>query len=174
MRKLVAVLMLGWPVLALADLYRWVDPESGSVKFSSYPPPWYGDAAKQRRAPKVEHIPAGRETPAWRDPAEPGPAAAKPRAVPDAMAPAQEAKAIDEQRRELLAAFASLRQPEEFARARSALPPQLELFRKLSADLDRLDPGGAARRHAEARPVLERMSEALRSQLGAVPQPRER
>ena len=43
---------------AAADLYRWVDPESGSVKFSSYPPPWYGDEAKQRHAPKVEVIPS--------------------------------------------------------------------------------------------------------------------
>lgn len=47
---------------AAADLYRWVDPESGSVKFSSYPPPWYGDEARERRAPKVEVIPARGET----------------------------------------------------------------------------------------------------------------
>ena len=46
---------------AAADLYRWVDPETGSVKFSSYPPPWYDDPAQARRAPKVEHIPAGRD-----------------------------------------------------------------------------------------------------------------
>jgi len=46
---------------AAADLYRWVDPESGSVKFSSYPPPWYGDEAKQRHAPKVEVIPSAIE-----------------------------------------------------------------------------------------------------------------
>ena len=46
--------------VAHADLYRWVDPETGSVKFSSYPPPWYGDEAMQRRAPKVERIPSGR------------------------------------------------------------------------------------------------------------------
>jgi hypothetical protein len=44
-----------------ADLYRWVDPETGSVKYSSYPPPWYGDESKQRRAPKVEFIPAANE-----------------------------------------------------------------------------------------------------------------
>jgi hypothetical protein len=46
---------------AAADLYRWVDPDTGSVKFSSYPPPWYGDEAKQHRAPKVEVIPARSE-----------------------------------------------------------------------------------------------------------------
>lgn len=177
MRLVLAVALIAWPVLAPADLYRWVDPESGSIKFSSYPPPWYGDAAKQRRAPKVEHIPAGREAPGAADreaapargEAEAAPAAARPRATE----PVQEARAIEEQRRELLTAFASLRQPEDFARARAALPPQIELFRKLSADLDRLDPNGAARRLDEARPVLERLSEALRQQLGAVP-PRER
>ena len=43
---------------AAADLYRWIDPETGSTKYSSYPPPWYGDEAQQRRAPKVEVIPA--------------------------------------------------------------------------------------------------------------------
>lgn len=61
MRFAVAVAMLAWAAHfsgpAAADLYRWVDPESGSVKFSSYPPLWYGDPAKERRAPKVEVIP---------------------------------------------------------------------------------------------------------------------
>jgi hypothetical protein len=53
------MLLFIWADPAAADLYRWVDPETGSVKFSSYPPPWYGDEAKQRRAPKVERIPGG-------------------------------------------------------------------------------------------------------------------
>lgn len=61
MRFAVAVVMLAWAAQfsgpAAADLYRWVDPETGSVKFSSYPPPWYGDPAKERRAPNVEVIP---------------------------------------------------------------------------------------------------------------------
>ena len=56
------VLLFTWANPAAADLYRWVDPETGSVKFSSYPPPWYGDAAKARRAPKVEVIPSVRTT----------------------------------------------------------------------------------------------------------------
>ncbi|HEY8067461.1 MAG TPA: DUF4124 domain-containing protein [Burkholderiales bacterium] len=54
----VAVLLLLHAAPAAADLYRWIDPETGSVKFSSYPPPWYGDPAAERRAPKVEVIPA--------------------------------------------------------------------------------------------------------------------
>ena len=52
---------------AAADLYRWIDPESGSIKYSSYPPPWYGDPVAERRAPKVEVIPARETT------AKPGP-----------------------------------------------------------------------------------------------------
>jgi hypothetical protein len=45
------------PLPAHADLYRWVDPQTGSVKLSSTPPPWYGDPEKQRGAPAVEVVP---------------------------------------------------------------------------------------------------------------------
>ena len=38
---------------AHADLYRWVDPESGSVKLSNAPPPWY----ERGGGPAVEVIP---------------------------------------------------------------------------------------------------------------------
>ena len=58
MRPAIIVAALLWTGTAAADLYRWVDPETGSVKLSSYPPPWYGDEARERRAPKVEVIPA--------------------------------------------------------------------------------------------------------------------
>jgi len=60
-RFALAIAMLAWAAQfsgpAAADLYRWVDPATGSVKFSSYPPPWFGDPAQARRAPKVEVIP---------------------------------------------------------------------------------------------------------------------
>ena len=60
-----------------ADLYRWIDRQSGSVKFSSTPPPWYGDPEKQRNAPAVEVIP-------YRAPAAPPkPAAEVARKGPD-------------------------------------------------------------------------------------------
>ena len=49
-----------FPAAALADLYRWVDPETGSVKFSNVAP--VGVRVK------VERIPAA---PAPRAPAEP-------------------------------------------------------------------------------------------------------
>jgi len=38
---------------AHADLYRWVDPETGSVKLSNSPPPWYDTP----NGPKVERVP---------------------------------------------------------------------------------------------------------------------
>jgi hypothetical protein len=37
--KAFSLLLLFASLPALADLYRWVDPETGSVKFSSVPPP---------------------------------------------------------------------------------------------------------------------------------------
>lgn len=65
MRFTVAALLCLWIAPCAADLYRWVDPETGSVKFSSYPPPWFNDAAKQRHAPKVEVIAPGKSAPAF-------------------------------------------------------------------------------------------------------------
>jgi uncharacterized protein DUF4124 len=59
------LLLLASPA-AKADLYRWVDPQSGSVKFSSVPPP-----ASQ---PGVEVVP-------YRGPAAP------PRPAPSSAAP---------------------------------------------------------------------------------------
>lgn len=94
MRFAVAVAMLAWAAQfsgpAAADLYRWVDPETGSIKFSSYPPPWYGDPAKERRAPKIEVIPERSSAPssgpkpeelARPEIARPGPGSAEPRSA---------------------------------------------------------------------------------------------
>ena len=38
---------------AQADLFRWVDPETGSVKISNTPPPWY----ERSGGPAVERVP---------------------------------------------------------------------------------------------------------------------
>ena len=60
-----AVALFAWAGPAAADLYRWVDPQTGTVKFSSYPPPWFGDAQRAGRAPKVEVIPSGKPATAF-------------------------------------------------------------------------------------------------------------
>jgi len=73
-----AMLLCLWTGQAGADLYRWVDPETGSVKFSSYPPPWYGDEAKQRKSPKVEVITPAKPQDEPRPEAKPKPAPVPP------------------------------------------------------------------------------------------------
>jgi len=97
MRIAVAVAMLAWAAQfsgpAAADLYRWVDPESGSIKFSSYPPPWFGDPAQERRAPKVEVIPDRSSAPSsGPKPDEEARLEAKPAAKPAAR---PEARPVD-------------------------------------------------------------------------------
>jgi hypothetical protein len=168
MRLAIVSAALAWAAqfsgTAAADLYRWVDPESGSVKFSSYPPPWYGDAAQERRAPKVEHIPARRDAPARRD--EPARdqdgAQARPPGAGQQIALALEA--LNERRKALLAAFESLQRPEDFSRAGAGLRQQYEAYQAVTVEMDRLDPKGAERRNAVNQPVLERIAQGLRAQ----------
>jgi len=88
-RRCLLLAALLWSVTAAADLYRWVDPETGSVKFSSYPPPWYGDEKLERRAPRVEHIPP--RGPGGSGPVEPPAEGSKPPVKPAAGAPARPA-----------------------------------------------------------------------------------
>ena len=52
--RLFFLLGLAFSLPAHADLYRWVDPQSGSVKFSSVPPDWHGDPLREGVAPRVE------------------------------------------------------------------------------------------------------------------------
>jgi hypothetical protein len=144
-RRLLILAALAWSATAAADLYRWVDPETGSVKYSSYPPPWFGDDA-QRRAPKVEHIPA-------RSPGQSGPLPsldAPPSAVPEAGTVA----ALERERRALLVQIA-----EGVGRPAAGrdMQKQLEAFSDLSARLDKLDPAGAAARRTEAERLLQKM-----------------
>jgi Domain of unknown function (DUF4124) len=121
------LLVLAWSAFhAHADLYRWVDPDSGSVKYSNLPPPWFGDAGKQRNAPPVEVI---RE----RKPQAPR----KPATV----------VALEARWDELGKYLASL-PPTAEMRADPAVRHQIETYQALGAELDRIDPAGAARRRA--------------------------
>lgn len=47
-----------------ADLYLWKDPATGAMRIYSYPPPWYGNPALEKRSPKVERIPERQRAPA--------------------------------------------------------------------------------------------------------------
>lgn len=130
---------------ATADLYRWVDPETGSVKFSSYPPPWYDDPAQARRAPKVEHIPAGRD------------AVAKPEAPGALLEGARRIEVLEMQRRAMLRQLSKLPPPSATGLAAQALQKELKAYDELSDQIDALDPAGAAARRRELQALIDRI-----------------
>jgi hypothetical protein len=132
--------------VAHADLYRWVDPDSGSVKYSSYPPPWYGDEAMQRRAPKVERIPARSDSPVRPD--------APPGGAQDA---ARSYEVLEARRKAMLQQMPAIAARGGTERGVPALQKQLEAFAALSDQIDKLNPEGAAARRAEAEAVLQKL-----------------
>jgi hypothetical protein len=133
MRRAVAVLISLWIAPALADLYRWVDPETGTVKFSSYPPPWFNDAAKQGRAPKVEVIRPSRTAPAFASEAEgePAPKAAERGVGRDALL---------KQLAQRVAALASAA-PEAMGQANAELAEPLQQLERLDRQQKPSNPG---------------------------------
>lgn len=140
---------------AHADLYRWVDPQTGSVKFSSYPPPWFGDQARELHAPATEVV-------VYQAPGAPRPAAApvKPSAAASILS------ALESRLAGLRQFFSALPPNADFSRAGSGIQQQLEAYQALSAELDRLDPAGAARRRAQEVGVMETLRRGLEAQFG--------
>jgi hypothetical protein len=137
MRLVLLALALG-AVPAHADLYRWVDPATGSVKFSNAPPPWYGDPERERSAPPVEVI---RE--------RSSPARPKPAAPPEgAAARATAVAALETRWYELAKLVAALPPGTDLSRVDPTVRQQLEAYRALGAELERLDPAGSTRRRA--------------------------
>ncbi len=128
MKFFLAVLLIVGVGVARADLYRWVDPQSGSVTYSSVPPP-----ASQSG---VEMIP-------YRSSAAP--------ANPTASAPAPQPTALELRWQGLLAEISAI------VPGSAGVPQRIQDFAAVSAELDRLDPAGAARRRAEAQAVLQRL-----------------
>jgi hypothetical protein len=127
-RLLVGGLLIMGAGAVHADLYRWVDPQSGSVKYSSVPPP-----ASQAG---VQVIPYR-----WSGGSNAAPAKAPPAAT----------GALELRWRELLAQISAA------PPGTPGLPQRMQDFAAASAELDRLDPEGAARRRGEAQPVLQRL-----------------
>jgi hypothetical protein len=112
---------------AHADLYRWVDPESGSVKLANTPPPWY----ERGGGPAVERIPYS------------APGARSVAAEPLAPTPVG---VLQARWREALLAVSS--QPTKEGMQALAL---------VSAELDKADPAGARRRQDEVASILRRV-----------------
>lgn len=137
MRRAWVLVFSLWAPAAAADLYRWIDPESGSVKFSSSPPPWHGDPAKERRAPKVLVIPAGKA-------AVPAPA------MPDDQSQSAGVPgALEAQRKAMLGRIPALAGQAGTPAGAQALAKHLEGFKFLADEIDRLDPAGATARRIE-------------------------
>jgi len=127
LRTLALLLVLAAP--AYADLYRWVEPGSGSVKFSNLPPanPQLGaELVPYRGAPKP---PAGSSS---------------------------SLGALETRWRALVVQLAA-RSPQDMARDRGVLRQELETYEALRAELDRRDPAGAPRRAAETGVLVERL-----------------
>ncbi|HEY5896257.1 MAG TPA: DUF4124 domain-containing protein [Burkholderiales bacterium] len=149
-----ALLLVFLPSVAQADLYRWIDPDSGSVKLSSQPP------ADPRVSAEV--VPFRAPPP---PPKTAAGAAAKPAATTPQAAETVSVQALEMRWRELLGQLADAR-PEDIVR--NAAPA--EAYEAARTELDRLDPNGAARRQAIATRALARLREGLAAQ-GAAPQP---
>jgi hypothetical protein len=137
---------------AHADLYRWVDPQTGSVKFSSYPPPWFGDQALELNAPATEVI------------AYQAPGAARPAAPVQPSAAASVLAALETRLAGLTQFFSALPSNQDFSRAGTGIQQQLEAYQALRAELDRLDPAGAARRRTQEAGVMETLRRGLEAQ----------
>jgi hypothetical protein len=141
--RLLAMIALLWAGAAVADLYRWVDPETGSVKYSNIPPPWFGNDEKQRRAPKVERIPE-RARPA---PLQEEAAAARAESV----VPVASLTGLEARRKQLMLQLAAtVSEPAEFQKL-------LEEYARLIAQMNEKDPKGAPGRRAEAEAVLGKL-----------------
>jgi len=136
---------------AHADLYRWIDPETGSVKLSSLPP--------SDPAISAEVVP-------FRAPAVP-----KPPVVPLLSKPAAAAgpvEGLQARWSELLAQLTGIK-PQDFNRGGDGLRQQLEAYEAVRVELDRIDPAGAARRRNESTPLIEKLKQGFAAQFSALP-----
>lgn len=166
----VAVLMSMWAASASGQLYRWVDPETGSVKFSSYPPPWFNDPAKQPRAPKVEVIAPGRTAPAF----EPRPETDRePAAPPAGDAPRGDRQSLLKLMAQRAAALIAS-PPEAMGKAYTDLVEPLQQLEKLDRQFKSADPKDEAARLEEKWQLavpLERHRTVLLQQISSLSPP---
>lgn len=126
-------LLAALPLSAHADLYRWIDPETGSVKYSSQPPsdPGIEAGVVRYNAPPPAAKPAGSTGFAELE--------ARWRSLAEQLA------AIPEQ---------------ELKTGSDRVRRQAQALEAARAELDRLDPGGSARRGAEMAAMMQRSLKA--------------
>jgi hypothetical protein len=142
MRLLALLFCVALP--AHADLYRWMDPESGSVKLSTQPPTDPGINA---------------ELVLFRHPAAP---AANPKPAGNAIA------ALEARWSELLKQLTGGK-PQDLSRSGQGWQQQVEAYDAVRTELDRLDPAGAVRRRNEATTILERLKQGFAAQFSPPP-----
>jgi len=150
-----------------AELYRWRDPQTGAIKYSSYPPPWYGDESREATAPKVEVLGNRESETASRQPA-------------DEMAEkvAEVIRFMEQRRKQLLSRMTVARASAGFDPSDPGFKADLQAYQTVTRELDKFDPKGAgARRRADAR-VFENLgieagaSAQVESARGVAPPPR--
>ena len=133
---------------AHADLYRWVDPASGSVKFSNLPP---------EPGVNAQVVPYQRPL----APKSSTSASAKPPPITPAETPS--VTTLEAHFNALYAQLASV-PPQSYRNADEKLRNQMQSYEALRAELDRLDPAGAPRRSAATLALVERLKQGLAPQ----------
>ncbi|HWI39517.1 MAG TPA: DUF4124 domain-containing protein [Burkholderiales bacterium] len=129
------------PLAAHADLYRWIDPATGSIKYSSQPPSDPGIEADVVR---------------YNAPPPPKPAPAKPAPV---VVPPSNTAELEARWRSLAAQLIAI-PPQELKAGSERVRQQIQALEAARAELDRLDPGGTARRSAEMVAMMQRAPKA--------------
>ena len=144
MKALLLLACVAFP--AHADLYRWIDPETGSVKLSSLPP--------------SEGVNA--EVVSYRAQAVPKPPATA------AVSRSSTTQVLETRWSEIMKQLTGLT-PQDFQRGSEGLKQHMEAYEAVRVELDRLDPAGAARRNAESTSVFDRLRQGFGAQFSPVP-----
>ena len=137
--------LAGAAAQAAAELYRWRDPQTGSIKYSSYPPPWYGDETRERTAPKVEVLGE-----------QPGAASRTPA---DEMAEkvAEVIRYMAQRREQLMQRMTVARASAGFDPGDPNFKADLQAYRAVTRELDKFDPRGAAARNRADAQAFEKL-----------------
>ena len=142
------MLLLFLAASAHADLYRWIDPATGTVTYSNVPPA--DPNVSPQVVPYTGPLPPKSAAP---------PAVGKPSPAPAATATASVA-ALEAEFQSLYAQLANV-PPESFRNASEALRRQMQTYEGLRSQLDELDPAGASRRAAATLALAERIRKGL-------------